>query len=87
MGDALSHSVLPGIALAWLLFGPSPLALFIGAFAVQWGIGYLVDVGIEAGWSRASAFDLALGIYLVVQIIGYIWFLIAPRFFPSTPIS
>ena len=63
------------------------LALFIGAFAVQWGIGYLVDVGIEAGWSRASAFDLALGIYLVVQIIGYIWFLIAPRFFPSTPIS
>jgi len=31
MGDALSHSLLPGIALAWLMFGPSPLALFIGA--------------------------------------------------------
>jgi hypothetical protein len=62
------------------------LALFIGAFVVQWGIGYLVDVGIEAGWSRASAFDLALGIYLVVQVLGYIWFLIAPQFFPSTPI-
>jgi zinc/manganese transport system permease protein len=31
MGDALSHSLLPGIALAWLLFGPSPAALFAGA--------------------------------------------------------
>ena len=62
------------------------LALFIGAFLVQWGIGYLLDIGIEAGWSRASAFDLALGIYLVAQILGYVWFLIAPKFFPSTAI-
>lgn len=31
MGDALSHSLLPGIALAWILFGPKPLALFFGA--------------------------------------------------------
>ena len=63
------------------------LALFMGAFVVQWGIGYLVDVGIEAGWSRASAFDLALGIYLVVQVLGYLWFLISPKFFPSMPIA
>lgn len=63
------------------------LALFIGAFAVQWGIGYLIDVGIQAGWSKTSAFDLALGIYLIVQTLGYIWFLISPKFFPSTPIA
>ncbi|MGH7997626.1 MAG: metal ABC transporter permease [Opitutaceae bacterium] len=31
MGDALSHSLLPGIALAWIVFGPRPVALFIGA--------------------------------------------------------
>jgi zinc/manganese transport system permease protein len=31
MGDALSHSLLPGIAVAWLLFGPSTPALFAGA--------------------------------------------------------
>ena len=31
MGDALSHSLLPGVALAWLLFGPSTTALFLGA--------------------------------------------------------
>ena len=63
------------------------LALFIGAFIVQWGIGYVIDIGLEAGWSRTSAFDLALGIYLAVQIIGYIWFLLAPKFFPDRPIS
>jgi zinc/manganese transport system permease protein len=31
MGDALSHSLLPGIAAGWLLFGPSTPALFAGA--------------------------------------------------------
>src|ERR1700753_4048328 len=31
MGDALSHSLLPGVALAFLFFGPNTLALFIGA--------------------------------------------------------
>ena len=30
MGDALSHSLLPGVAAAWLLFGTSTAALFIG---------------------------------------------------------
>jgi zinc/manganese transport system permease protein len=30
MGDALSHSLLPGIAVAWLLFGTSTTALFVG---------------------------------------------------------
>ncbi len=31
MGDALSHSLLPGIGIAWLLFGLSTTALFAGA--------------------------------------------------------
>ena len=31
MGDALSHSLLPGIGVAWLLFGASTTALFAGA--------------------------------------------------------
>ena len=30
MGDALSHSLLPGVAVAWLLFGTSTSALFFG---------------------------------------------------------
>lgn len=62
------------------------LALFIGAFIVQWGIGYLVDAGMQAGWPKKDAFDLALGIYLGAQALGYIWFLISPKFFPSHPL-
>lgn len=31
LGDALSHSLLPGVAIAWLLFGTSTTALFVGA--------------------------------------------------------
>ncbi len=31
MGDALAHSLLPGVALAYLALGPNPLALFGGA--------------------------------------------------------
>lgn len=31
MGDALAHSLLPGIGLAYLLFGTHTLALFLGA--------------------------------------------------------
>lgn len=31
MGDALSHGILPGAAIAYLAFGASPLALTIGA--------------------------------------------------------
>lgn len=31
MGDALSHSLLPGLGVAYLLFGANPLGLFVGA--------------------------------------------------------
>ena len=60
------------------------LTLFIGAFIVQWGIGHMLDFGIAQGWNKASAYDLALAVFLVIQILGFIWFLIAPRYFPMT---
>ena len=58
------------------------LSLFIGAFIVQWGIGYLVDLGIDAGWSQASSFDVALGVFLLAQALAYVWFLLSPKYFP-----
>jgi len=63
MGDALSHSVLPGIALAWLLFGPSPLALFIGALIA----GLLTALG-SAVLSRLTRIkeDAAFGSLFIV---------------------
>ena len=59
------------------------LSLFIGAFIVQWGIGYLVDLGIAAGWSEAGAFDLALGVFLLTQLIAFAWFLLSPNYFSA----
>ena len=41
MGDALAHSLLPGIGLAYLFFGPSPLGLFAGALVA----GLLTSLG------------------------------------------
>jgi predicted MFS family arabinose efflux permease len=63
------------------------LSLFIGAFIVQWGIGYLVDLGIAAGWSQTSAFDVALGVFLIAQAIAFAWFLLSPKYFPATMIA
>jgi zinc/manganese transport system permease protein len=63
MGDALSHSVLPGIAIAWLIFGPSPVALFIGALIA----GLLTALG-SAALSRLTKVkeDAAFGSLFIV---------------------
>ena len=50
---------------------------------MQWGIGHLLDFGIAMGWNKTSAYDLALAVFLVVQIAGFIWFLIAPKYYPA----
>jgi predicted MFS family arabinose efflux permease len=63
------------------------LLLFIGAFIVQWGIGYVIDLGIAAGWSRVSAFDVALGVFLLAQAVAFAWFLLSPKYFPATIIA
>ncbi|MGH8020762.1 MAG: metal ABC transporter permease [Opitutaceae bacterium] len=41
MGDAVAHSLLPGVGFAYLAFGPSPLSLFAGALIA----GLLASVG------------------------------------------
>ena len=63
MGDALSHSLLPGIALAWLMFGPNTLALFVGALLA----GLLTALG-SALLSRLTRIkeDAAFGSMFIV---------------------
>lgn len=63
MGDALSHSLLPGIGLAWLLFGPSTTALFFGALVA----GLLTALG-SALLSRLTRVkeDAAFGSLFIV---------------------
>ncbi len=63
MGDALAHSLLPGIALAYLFFGPSLPALFFGSLLA----GLLTAAG-SALLSRLTRIkeDAAFGALFVI---------------------
>ncbi len=63
MGDALSHSLLPGVAAAWLLFGTSTVALFLGGLIA----GLLTALG-SALLSRLTRIkeDAAFGSLFIV---------------------
>jgi len=50
MGDAMSHALLPGVAIAFLLAGPDPVALTLGALAAA-----LVVAAASTLFSRARA--------------------------------
>jgi zinc/manganese transport system permease protein len=76
-GDALSHGILPGAAIAFLLCGPNPLALTLGAL-----IAALVVVSLSSLLARTqrlpedAAFAviylsaLALGVLLLARTAG-----------------
>jgi manganese/zinc/iron transport system permease protein len=62
-GDVVSHAALPGVAIAFLLGGRSPVMLIIGGAAAGWAA--LVLVGIIDRRSRVPT-DAALGGTLAV---------------------
>ncbi|MGF1450334.1 MAG: metal ABC transporter permease [Opitutales bacterium] len=80
MGDAISHAVLPGLAVAFLLTGSrSSLTMFVGAAVV----GVLTAVFVQAisHWGRVergAAMGIvfttlfALGLLLIVQAADYV---------------
>jgi MFS family permease len=51
------------------------LALFIGAFGVQWGLGLLIDVFVSAGIAIGPAMRMAWGVYLLAQLYALIRFI------------
>lgn len=64
VGDAISHSVLPGLALAFLWSQSRALWVMVpGAFVAGWLTTFLID-GVQR-WSRIKA-DAALGIVFSV---------------------
>lgn len=74
-GDVVSHAALPGVAVAFLLGGRSPLMLILGGAVAGWVA--LVLVGVIDRRSRVPA-DAALGGTLAVffgvglALLGYI---------------
>jgi MFS family permease len=55
------------------------LMVFIGAFAIQWGFGTLVD-GLQAsGMTSRTSFQASFAVLLVLQFIAWLWYMRAPE--------
>lgn len=52
------------------------LAVFVGAFGLQWGIGAWVDTLAAHGLARAAAFEATLAALLVLQTLAFAWFMV-----------
>jgi len=59
------------------------VSIFIGASLMQWGIGYFIDKGIGWGLAVPEAFTLSMGLYLIIQTLGFTWLILAPKFLPQ----
>ena len=52
------------------------LLLFIGAFALQWIIGVIIDLTMNLGYSEILGFKLAMLFFLLTSFFSYLFFLI-----------
>ena len=59
------------------------IVIFIGATLIQWGMGVFVDLGKDIGLSKGDSFNLSFSAFLAIQVVGFIWFLISPKFLPE----
>jgi predicted MFS family arabinose efflux permease len=51
------------------------LVIFLGVFALQWGIGVVIDLGRAGGLSAVSAYRLAFALLMGCCALSYLWFL------------
>jgi predicted MFS family arabinose efflux permease len=51
------------------------LLVFAGVFAVQWGIGLVIDGFRAWGWAEVPAFQMAMTAYLLCTMASYAYFL------------
>uniref|UniRef100_UPI00329A483B hypothetical protein n=1 Tax=Salmonella enterica TaxID=28901 RepID=UPI00329A483B len=50
------------------------LLAFVGAFAMQWGIGVAIDAFTARGWTKSDAFRASFVIVAIVQLVAWTWF-------------
>ncbi|KRH99401.1 MFS transporter [Curvibacter sp. PAE-UM] len=55
------------------------LVIFAGVFVVQWGIGLLIDAFAAQGWAQVQAFQGALAVFLLLNLLSYLYFLVAKK--------
>ena len=49
------------------------LAIFSGVFAVQWGIGLVIDAFNVLGWSEPDRYRSAVGVFLLACLCCLLW--------------
>ena len=49
-------------------------AMFAGAFALQWGMGALIQALIDSGAPKLLAYQVSFGSVLVLQVLALLWF-------------
>ncbi|MBK8899728.1 MAG: metal ABC transporter permease [Anaerolineaceae bacterium] len=75
MGDALSHAALPGVAIAFLLFGRELGFLLIGAFVASWlGVQFISMVTDTTRIKQDTAMGIVLAAWFAagIALLAYI---------------
>ena len=62
-------------ALAGRALSAYNLVIFLGVFAVQWGIGLVIDLLRALGWETLSAYRGGFALLLGCCLASYLWFL------------
>lgn len=78
LGYALLSTQFP-VALAGRANTALNLAVFVGAFAIQWGYGIAMDQLTAAGFEARQAHQATLGGLLALQVLSFLWFLRPPK--------
>ena len=55
------------------------LLIFSGVFAVQWGVGLLIDGLRTLGWAPTSAYQGAMGVFAICLLWSYVHLLRAKK--------
>ena len=55
------------------------MLMFMGGFALQFGLGILTQALLDVGWSRVHAYQGAFGTLLIAQVAALAWFVALSR--------
>ena len=47
--------------------------VFVGAFGMQWGMGIVVDLAVQASHTKASGLQWAILIWVATQALALLW--------------
>jgi predicted MFS family arabinose efflux permease len=74
-------------ALAGRALSAYNFVIFVGVFAVQWGIGLLIDALRARGFDTVAAYRGAFGVFAAACVLSYLWFVWRTDSAPRTTVA